>query len=483
MLVAIERSKFNYLFKFNSIPADLNSIYWHGKENLLKIQRNNIDRAVVELDEILPMFEEDHEAILLEYDRMTWEQDDRRLEFSGILSIIPLTNIGKRLLTSKLNDSIKLGDPLFEETIKFVKIKRELRLKRIAAKKLLSLFHLDDPPREAILLIDKAIARISNDLQSTGDNENIFFSLFNYNTTEGFIPEGNVEYLCKTAVLARIHLGQDPSLVQQGPFYKELLRLVQTLNRKGIVDAYLEFKQLSTESITSTQKVREAITGDLNFDMLFVAYIFFAFRRILNKSENDLNSISREIQNLRRTDHVVASIAVYAIGTVFSFDQLYESLHRLSGAPLLGGIRWQPDDYGKVIPKENQGKMDVSKSSDLDDVPLVQEDPPSVRASDNTKENVNPPIKPFEADNPKTSYTGIPVRLFVEFLDKELAEKKAKDIQKFIKAFSSELRNGITLKWIEEKLLTVNSSKKSGKLTAKDIASIKAFFENNKVLN
>lgn len=482
MIVAIERAQFNYLFKHNSIQADLNKIYWHDKTVLLEIQDSTLEKAIVELDSILPRFEEDHEVILLEYDRRIWEYNEyRQLEFSGVLSIIPLSSLGKRLLAGKLNQQMKVSTPLFEKAVEGVKIKRSLKLRRLASKILLELFNLNNPPSKAVALIEQAIAQLTKNPSNPVTNGNLFGTLVAYNTTEGFIPEGNVEYLCKIAVLARLHLGQDIAMVQNGPFYKELLQLTSSLNKLSLIEAFHEFKKISSESIPSTQKIKEIINGDLGFDMFFVAYSFFAFRRTLNKSEHDLRAVKNDVKKLKEADPIVASIVMYSIGAVFSFDQLYESIHILRETPLLT----KRNDHEKtavveeqILQKKDNETTEIIKPDEAEAVKM----PSSYEETKLKLEKVEEAEKQDRAiEQSNISRGGIPVKLFKEFVQDKLS-RKGKDILPLIEAYSSELKNGITFKWLSDKLFLGDAtSGKNSKISNKIIKDIKDFFENNKV--
>ena len=365
MLIAIERTQFNYLYKQDSIPADISKIYWHDKKVLLSAQTNALEKAIVELDSILPPFQEDHEVILLEYDSNIWEFNEyKQLEFSGVLSIIPLTKTGKLLLAGKLNPKMNISEPIFQAAVEGAKNKRNLKLGRHAAKVILSLFNLDNPPVKAVTLIEQAIVQINNN--SKQPLTNIFHTLFSYNTTEGFIPEGNAEYLCKIAVLARLHIGEDPSKVKEGPYYKNLLTIKNSLNKYGLFEAF-QWYMTQNQAAQTTSKIKEIINLNLEFDMFFVAYSFFAFRRILNKNDNDLNTIKSDIIKMKDVDPIAASVVMYAIGTFFSFDQLYESMHILGRAPLLTPMH-QTQRPNPIIPYSLPPKMKSEYWNTLDEI-------------------------------------------------------------------------------------------------------------------
>src|SRR6202012_1910696 len=105
MILAIERNSFNYLYKYNQIKFNIdNLIDISFDDNFIK---NKIEFLVKQFDRALPLFEEDHELLLLEVNKNELDFNGTiSLTYKAVLNIFPLTSIGKRLLEGRLNKNL-----------------------------------------------------------------------------------------------------------------------------------------------------------------------------------------------------------------------------------------------------------------------------------------------------------------------------------------------------------------------------------------
>ncbi|MBL0080682.1 MAG: hypothetical protein IPP53_16730 [Bacteroidetes bacterium] len=70
MIVAIERTKFTYLYKYNQIRVDINQLIDKSTNELKDMLNNDLNNLIQLFNKALPLFEQDHEIILLEIDRV-----------------------------------------------------------------------------------------------------------------------------------------------------------------------------------------------------------------------------------------------------------------------------------------------------------------------------------------------------------------------------------------------------------------------------
>ena len=69
MIIAIERNKFTYLYKYNEIRVDVNQVIDKSIENLKRMIQTDIEVLAHTLNKAIPLFEQDHEIILIEVDK------------------------------------------------------------------------------------------------------------------------------------------------------------------------------------------------------------------------------------------------------------------------------------------------------------------------------------------------------------------------------------------------------------------------------
>jgi hypothetical protein len=69
MIVAIERTKFTYLYKYNQIRVDINQLIDKSTNDLKGCLTNDLNSLIQLFNKALPLFEQDHEIILLEIDK------------------------------------------------------------------------------------------------------------------------------------------------------------------------------------------------------------------------------------------------------------------------------------------------------------------------------------------------------------------------------------------------------------------------------
>lgn len=357
MIIAIERNKFIYLYKYNQVNIDINQVIDLSIEELTFKLKTEFEFVVNELNRVLPVFEEDHEILLLEVSKSHISIQGRFIVFfNAINCIYPLSEIGSQLLAGKINSNFIVKQPLFEIAIEEVKIIRSIENRKIASHNLLSYHSLTNSiDDEKLNLLKSTLRKVLLDKKVSQHFTTYLDHLLSYNKTPSYLPEGHVEYLCKIGVVAIKYLGKLEEAFKNGPFYNSCLKHKKQLNIGSIYSSYETFLSIPDEEFKSSYgKVKEIISRDFSqIDVFKASYFFIAFKSYLNQHENNLLGIENDINQLKSNDKEVAAFVVSMLGYTFSFEQLYESLHIFSKAPL----------FTNSIKSENVKKITIGNRS------------------------------------------------------------------------------------------------------------------------
>lgn len=369
MIVAIERTKFTYLYKYNQIRLDISQVIDKSVIDLKEMLQNDFNGLIQLFNIALPLFEQDHEVILLSVDKnKITVQNGILISFDSIQCIYPITKTGSQLLEGKINIDFLVKPPVFENAIEAVRINRSMEYRETASRKLLSYFNL------YTLLDNKFTTAIEssvkkNLLHKTKPQQfNTFLDhLISYNKTPSFIPDGNIENICKIGAIAIKYLGKPEEVFLNGPFYKSCLNYKNKINTKSYHNSYMSFLAIPDEGFKeSYKKIVQTISNDFDsIDVFQVSYFFLAFRSYLNKNENKLLNLKLEIQELKKHDERVAAFVLALIGYTFSFEQLYDSIYIMNNVPLLmTSQRHEQQDKARPI-KEEPLEDSLPKAKDI----------------------------------------------------------------------------------------------------------------------
>lgn len=497
MIVAIERSKFIYLYKYNEISIDANQVIDLSVEKIIKSLKENNHKLIENFNRILPIFEQDHEVILLEIDKNRISIEGKlNICFKAILSIYPLTNIGNQLLQGKINDNFIINEPIFEDIIEEVKIIRTLENRKLAASNILDFFSLNID-NQKINLIDQVLKRILLSKNSTNNFNSYLDYLISYNKTPNNIPDGNVEFLCKIGVIVLNYLQIDEGNFFKGPFYKSCLNYRNDINDGSIFNSYSTFIEITdNDLISSLESLKSKIGIDIeipNIDIFKASYFFLAYKAFLNKNDKNLVLLKNEIEQLVFDDEQTAAFVLAMIGYAFSFELLYESLHTLNKAPLIKEIKIQPIKADPLLVITN--KITKNKEAFIEK-PIKSVDSDS--SKDMVSEDISVPIVVFESNINNNKIDKSDLSLFGEE-DKNVSENKFiidDEIAKTVMEISDWINNHKStsksaraewLKFIDNSLKygshslndilnKVKSEKMEKKLTTKMIKELEMFF-------
>lgn len=342
MVIAIERDKFNILYKYDQIsiaPSSIIDLQMEELQSRLSNQQR-IESLVRDLDRVLPIFELDHEIILLEIDKSKIGfGSEVTISFDSVIGIYPLTREGASLLYGKLNDNLKIGPPFFEHAIQRVKAERTVRLRVNCAKKLLDIFGSKLPINSKFRdVLQTAIRSIAYGNENSHQDGNFINSLLTYDKTPSYLPSGNAEYITKVGVITLIALNKDETLIKNGILYKKCLDNRNLINRGSIFDGLTNFETLleDRELKNSYEKVIDSINPKFdNLPIFKIAYHFIALKAYLNKNEKNLLGIAQQLYIETQKDPTTFLHVLLLIGYTFSYEELYESIHSLEQSTIL----------------------------------------------------------------------------------------------------------------------------------------------------
>lgn len=379
MLVAIERNKFTYLYKYNQIRVDINQILDKPIDDLKAMIEFDIEKLVVKFNKILPLFEQEHEIILLDIDKNKIElQNEIVLTFDSIFSIYPLTKIGSQLLEGKINEDFKVNYPIFEKVVEILRVIRTMEVRAATSSKLLSIFSLEGIiSKQHFLLIELSVRKSLLDKTQPQNLNSFLDHLISYNKTPSFIPEGNIENICKIGAIAIQYLGKSEEVFTNGPFYKLCIKYKSQINSRSYDKSFHTFLAIDDHDFRSScEKMVDIISKDYNgIDIFKASYFFLAFKSFLNKNDNDLLGIIDEFEKLISRDRYVAAFVISLIGYCFSFENIYESIHKLSVAPLLKSSLKRNDQIQIALDEPNiQVKEAQPVSNEVSEAVVIYED-------------------------------------------------------------------------------------------------------------
>jgi hypothetical protein len=343
MILAIERTKFTYLYRYNQIRVDVNQLIDKSTDTIKGMLTNDLNRLIELFDNAMPLFEQDHEIILLEIDKSKMNiQNGILISFESIQCIYPLTDIGLKLLDGKISEDFILEQPVFEIVIEAIKIKRSMDFRRSAAAKLLEHYDLVQYiKKDTILSIESSVEKNLLDKVKPQIFDTFLDHLIAYNKTPSYIPEGNIEHICKIGVIAIKYLGKAEEVFTNGHFYKSSIKYKSKINSPSYLKSYSDFNSIvDVELKSSIEKMVDIISKEYSgVDVFKVSYFYLAFKSFLNKHDNNVELLNNDIEDLIYDDKQSAAIVLAMLGLTYSIESIYEGLHKISNAPLLKSTR------------------------------------------------------------------------------------------------------------------------------------------------
>jgi len=334
--IVLQRLELNYLIKYDSLRISSHRII-NFSYNEFKILKE--DQQLSLLQNSLPIFEQDHEVLLMEYKTALISYDNAPVvEFNGVLSIIPLTEIGSRLLSSKLNIDFNILDPLDSNLYKSFINSRNHLLRIRASKKLCKIYDLSLPKEKFIADFKKATLLQIKDIIPTSD-DSILAHLIDFNTTPSFIPEGKVEALIKSACVGMKKLGKEVQQIPRSKFYSFIIEHKEEINKKSLFQAikYVEEKiKFSSDAKKGFDQLRKTLSENGKYDNAFLLFsYFYSLKKEIEKNDYDISAPKNDFLELKHHDYEATSKVLFMLGYTFSIQTISKSIQSFSNSALL----------------------------------------------------------------------------------------------------------------------------------------------------
>lgn len=291
----------------------------------------------------LPVFEEDFEVLLIEFDLSVSTQiiqneiitlpnlkQPLEISFQDIKRIYPLSERGAKSLN--LGEGIKLEKPIFEKEAK--KAEQSFKLKGyfqggFALLKILGLENSLIKQYEQSLkeTFVEAYNFRSNPKVKAGDmpkTTNNLLKVLCYERYGGIIPENDLGFLCDTGFLFAQTQSDKVKSATDSQFVVALIKGNETDFK------YLEFSQVLNLLDSKYLKVKEGMKS-ANFQ--FATYLFyFKIRAILNEGKQvSETSLPQMVQSFKDTNYKNNLItAVWLAGSYVGFSRFFSEVNRVT---------------------------------------------------------------------------------------------------------------------------------------------------------
>ena len=372
IIIVLQRTELNYLIKYDTLRISPDRII-----NLSYNEFNQLSEKykISLLQNSLPIYEQEHEVILIEYDSILVSFDNAPLlEFKGILSIIPLSEIGAQLLSSKLNTDFNILSPLDAKIYKAFTNNRNHVLRLAASRKLCMLYNVSMPNDAFISDFQKAtLFQLNNETPKRIDST--LAHLIDFNITPSFIPEGNIEALIKSACVGMKKLDKEVDQVPRGKFYSFAIDHKDSINSMSLFQAimYIEDKiKLFDETEKGFNQLKETLSDEGKYDNAFLSFSYFYFlKKMIEKNDYDISAPKDAILELIHYNSEVASRVLFMLGYTFSIQTISKSIQSFSKCELLKtqkdiDLEWTPKEIEQEIIEIPSQEKAEDKTEDID---------------------------------------------------------------------------------------------------------------------
>lgn len=354
---------------------DFNAWYRYGfkiisKESLINLDDDQLLDKPRDLFNRIGFFEEDGDVFFAGLDEI---EDCKNGELfvvpiNRILSIIPFSERGGKLLSSKLFET-KIDAPIQSEITKVILKERDHYLIQKGGEMILNIFRADNYidtnlyQSEFIKVMDKYIANLN------WEPNNLFENLVFYERSRPY-PSTDDGFLFDVGSIAKSYFGisnvdlKNKDELKNRDIYKyECLEQVLSLSiflqnniEKGVFSAFIREFQESEGLLKLNHSLSFfGIKGDPINNLLVLAF-YLKFRYMVRNTQDLLNSnFYSEVQRFITKQPKEASIAIYLIGLFFGFLKFRELYYRYNPLPI-SMFKHLPMD--NIIPGKIESKKD-----------------------------------------------------------------------------------------------------------------------------
>lgn len=390
IIIVLQRSELNYLIKYDSLRISTDRVIDFSYKEFKTLSEK---KKLYLLQNSLPIYEQDHEVLLIEYNTDLIKYDNApSIQFKGISSIIPLTETAERLLSAKLNVDFKILEPLDSKLYKSFTNNRNHTLRYEAGHQLCSIYEVAIPD-EGFIVDFKTATLFQLNNQKPGINDSTLAHLIDFNVTPSFIPEGNIEAVIKSACVGMKKLNKEVDQITRSTFYSFVTKEKLEINRKTLFEAinYIEEKtDLDGEEKKRFNKLKNTLSENEKYNNAFLLFSYFYFlKKQIEKNDYDISIAKDDILELKYFDSDSMSKVLFMLGYTFSIQTISKSIQSFSKGTLLKtqknlDLKWTPKVIEKEIieePKKEKAEQKYDSNQNLKKNTLEDEEKVEIQLS------------------------------------------------------------------------------------------------------
>jgi hypothetical protein len=333
VLIGLERTRFNYLYKYDRVRVSNSRIFEIDFETLVRDFKKYPEIFTISLDKIIPIHESENEVLLIEVlaNRIDYEGN---LNFSAVKRLIPLNEMARNHFMIKLNGDFRLDEVLPNEIYTPLCEYRQAELRRKCALDVFNLLDFNQISESCENRIMKSVlSRIFYNDNRANDSSTLS-ALLRLETTPSGIPEGRVEGLMKIIGVGYMKHNRESRDLLKSPLSTIILSNREKLNSQSFHEAFDMFEGLIKDE-DAAMKLRDTLdTDEIDGDIFRFCYYYFGLKKELQTNSDDLITIADLVEH-DDLSNVEFRQAVFLIASIMSYERLHESLQRMKESPLL----------------------------------------------------------------------------------------------------------------------------------------------------
>ena len=322
---------------------------------------NEIKDIILEKFKTVTPFEYDVEYLILQLDKENINESDFiKFEIEDITAIYPLSQQAKTSIESKIDQRIRIEQPIFETILP--SIQTEIKTKEVenAISALWSICKIQSPIENYISKI--GLENIFNGLEfrkygikaTKIQNGNYWEYLIAYDYYQYF-PEGTIRYFYQLGEVFSYYKGKVDGI--EGTKIEETLKQIGSGNFEQILQKFN--KDNLPPSFTETMNAM----GKSEFDPIIVSVLFLKWKADLNKQDIDiLNSSVFHKGKIVLIDKFPTEVklALILLGAFFGFRKFYDNYYEALNLRFYKSFKAHQKQFGE---EDQQEKVDTISES------------------------------------------------------------------------------------------------------------------------
>ena len=358
-LSIVLRSQFNlfYRFGYTFIP----------KSELIEfndIISNETKKYIIKQFSTVTPFEYDEEYLIIHFEKsINSESEFFQFEIQDIVAIYPLSQQAKISIESKIDERIRLENPIFEILLPTIETEIEYIEIKKAISALWEICKIDCPIEKFIdnIGLEQIFSGLEFRKHGTKANKiqdgNYWEYLIAYDYYQYF-PEGIIRYFYQLGEIFSYYKGKSDGI--EGTKIEENLKKIGSGNFDQILQKFNE-KSLPLSFIEAMQEI-----GKSEFNPIIVSVLFLKWKTDLSIQDIEITKSSiffkGEIAFMDKFPHEV-KLALILLGAFFGFRKFYDNYYELLNLRFYKSYKVQ--QKVEVIQEEHQEQMSTASKNEV----------------------------------------------------------------------------------------------------------------------